>query len=236
MKPLRNILTALLITGSLLANAQTADEIVDKHVQAIGGADAWKKVSSIYQEGTMKVQGTDVSLNMTALNGKGMRQNISLMGMTGYMILTPTAGWNYMPFNGQQKPEAMTQDDVKENVDELDVQGDLVDYKAKGNTVEYLGKDDVDGTEAYKLRVTPKTGKAKTIYIDPSSYYIIRTVAKQKANGQEVEQTTNLADYQKLPEGIVVPMSLGLPFGQMKITKVVVNGPVDEAIFKPDTK
>jgi hypothetical protein len=236
MKVLRNLFTLLLVTGGLLVQAQTADEIVAKHIAAIGGADSWKKVNSMYQEGSMTVQGTDVAIAMTVLHKKGMRQNISLMGMTGYQIMTPTAGWNFMPFQGQQKPEAITADELKENVDELDTQGELIDYKTKGHTVEYLGKDDVEGTEAYKLRITQKSGKVKTFYIDPASNYIIRTVAKQKANGQEVEVTTDLSDYKKLPEGIVVPMSVKLPFGQMKVTKVEVNKPVDENLFKPDTK
>jgi hypothetical protein len=236
MKALRNLLTVLFVAGGLLAQAQTADEIVAKHIAAIGGADSWKKVNSMYQEGSMTVQGTDVAIAMTVLHKKGMRQNISLMGMTGYQIMTPTAGWNFMPFQGQQKPEAITADELKENVDELDTQGELIDYKTKGHTVEYLGKDDVEGTEAYKMRITQKSGKVKTFYIDPASNYIIRTVAKQKANGQEVEVTTDLSDYKKLPEGIVVPMSVKLPFGQMKVTKVEVNKPVDENLFKPDTK
>ena len=236
MKALRNLFTLLLVTGGLLAQAQTADEIVAKHITAIGGADSWKKINSVYQEGSMTVQGTDVAISMTVLHNKGMRQNISLMGMTGYQIMTPTAGWNFMPFQGQQKPEAITADELKENVDELDTQGELIDYKTKGHTVEYLGKDDVEGTEAYKMRITQKSGKVKTFYIDPASNYIIRTVAKQKANGQEVEVTTDLSDYKKLPEGIVMPMSVKLPFGQMKVTKVEVNKPVDENLFKPDTK
>jgi hypothetical protein len=236
MKALRNLLTTLFVAGGLLAQAQTADEIVAKHITAIGGADSWKKVNSMYQEGSVTVQGTDVAIAMTVLHNKGMRQNISLMGMTGYQIMTPTAGWNFMPFQGQQKPEAITADELKENADELDTQGELVDYKSKGHTVEYLGKDDVEGTEAYKLRITHKSGKVKTFYIDPASNYIIRTVSKQKANGQEVEMTTDLSDYKKLPEGIVVPMSVKLPFGQMKVTKVEVNKPVDENLFKPDVK
>lgn len=236
MKQLRNLFTLLLLTGGLLAQAQTADEIVAKHLTAIGGADAWKKVTSIRQQGNMNVQGADVAVDITVLNGKGMRQNISVMGMTGYQILTPTAGWNFMPFQGQQKPEAITQEELKENADEMDTQGELVDYKTKGHSVEYLGKDDVEGTEAYKLRITQKSGKVKTAYVDPATYYIIRMVSKQKANGQEMEVTTDLSDYQKLPEGIVVPMSITLPFGQMKITKVEVNKPVDENIFKPDAK
>jgi hypothetical protein len=99
--------------------------------------------------------------------------------------------------------------------------------------VELAGKDDVEGTECFKLIVTFKTGKTETMFIDPKSYLTIRQVAKQKANGQEIEIITNFSNYQKLPEGIFVAMSIGLPFGELNVTKVEVNIPVDEAIFKP---
>ena len=58
-------------------------------------------------------------------------------------------------------------------------------------------------------------------------------IAKQKANGQEIDITTNFSNYQKHPEGIFVAMSITLPFGELIVTKVEVNAPVDEAIFKP---
>lgn len=213
--------------------AQTADEIVAKHIEAIGGADAWKKVNSMVTTGTIKLQGAEIGVSQTVLNGKGSRQDISAMGMNGYQIVTPAAGWNFMPFQGQKAPEPITADDLKEAQDELDVQGSLVDYKTKGHTVEYLGTDDVEGVDALKLKETLKSGKVETIFLDPKTYYIIRVIAKQKANGKEVDVTTNLSNYQKLPEGIMVPWSIGLPFGEMVISKVEINKPVDENIFKP---
>lgn len=213
--------------------AQTADEIVNKHIEAIGGLDAWKKVNSIVTTGTIKIQGAEIGINQTVLNGKGSRQDILAMGMNGYQIVTPAEGWNFMPFRGQKVPEPITADDLKEAQDDLDVQGSLVDYKAKGHTLEYLGTDDIDGVDALKLKETLKSGKVVTIFIDPKTYYIIRTISKQKANGKEVDVTTNLSNYQKLPEGIMVPWSIGLPFGEMIISKVEVNKPVDENIFKP---
>jgi hypothetical protein len=213
--------------------AQTADEIVTKHIVAIGGADAWKKVNSMVTTGAIKMQGAEIGVSQTVLNGKGSRQDISAMGMNGYQIVTPVAGWNFMPFQGQKAPEPITADDLKEAQDELDVQGSLVDYKTKGHTVEYLGTDDVEGVDALKLKETLKSGKVVTIFLDPKTYYIIRVIAKQKANGKEVDVTTNLSNYQKLPEGIMVPWSIGLPFGEMVISKVEINKPVDENIFKP---
>lgn len=213
--------------------AQTADEIVNKHIEAIGGADAWKKVNSMVTTGTLTVQGAEIAISLTVLNGKGSRQDITAMGMNGYQIVTPTQGWKFMPFQGQKEVEPITADDLKEAQDELDVQGSLVDYKTKGHTVELLGTDDVDGVDAFKLKETLKSGKTQTIFIDPKTYYIIRVISKQKANGNEVDVTTNVSNYQKLPEGIMVPLSIGLPFGEMVISKVEINKPIDENIFKP---
>ena len=218
---------------SIFTFAQTAEEIVTKHIEAIGGAAAWKKINSIYYEGKMTVQGAEINVTLTVLNGKGSRQNISVMGMTGYQIVTPTAGWNFMPFQGQTTAEAMTADELKQSADDLDVQGKLVDYKSKGHTVELLGKDDVEGTECFKLKITTKAGNVETVFIDPKSYYIVRSVVKRTANGQESDVQSDLSNYQKLPEGIVVPFSITLPFGELVISKAEVNKQIDESTFKP---
>ncbi len=228
----RFVFSFLLLATAFITKAQTADEIIAKHIEAIGGADAWKKVNSVKMEGTMQVQGATVSMTQTVLHGKGNRQDISFMGMNGFMIIAPTSGWNFMPFEGQAAPEAQTAEAVAESQADLDAQGNLIDYAAKGHTVEYLGKDDVEGTECFKLKVNLKSGKPETLYFDTKSYLIIRSVSVQKANGQEVEVTTNFSNYEKLPEGIMVAKSIGLPFGEMNITKVTINATVDESIFK----
>ena len=227
-------LTLLLVSAFTFyaAQAQTADEIVTRHIEAVGGADAWRKVTSMRQEGIMQLQGAEVVVTRTVVHQQGSRQDISVAGMTGFSIITPKAGWNFMPFQGQTQPEPLTEEDIKEGQSELDAQDELVDYKEKGSTVEFIGKDDVEGTECFKLLVTFKSGKTESLFIDPKTYFIIRQVAKQKANGQEADVITNYSNYQKLPEGIFVAMSISLPFGELVVSKVEVNKPVDEAIFK----
>ena len=213
-------------------HAETVDEIINKHLDAIGGKDAWRKITCIRMEGTTTVQGSDIAMTFTRVQRKGARMDISVMGMSGYTILTPTDGWTYMPFQGQTKPEPMTADDVKAAQDELDLQGELVDYKDKGNTVELLGKEDVDGTECWKLKVTFKGGLIRTNFIDPATYYIIKHTDKMTVNGQEHEQSINFSNFKKLPEGIVVPMTIGSGMGDVVLKKVEINGKVDDSLFK----
>lgn len=228
----RILFSLLLLSAGFSAFSQTADEIINKHIEAIGGADAWRKINSVKVEGKMQGQGFEAEITQTVLHGKGSKQEITLMGMTGFSTVTTSAGWNFMPFQGQTAPEAMTAEDIAESQDQLDAQGVLVDYATKGHTVEFLGKDDVDGTECYKLKVNKKGGTPETMYIDTKNNYLIRSVSIRKANGQEVETTTNFSNYEKLPEGIVLAKSMTLPFGELNLTKITINGTVDEAIFK----
>ncbi|MEO6949740.1 MAG: hypothetical protein ABI123_08940 [Ginsengibacter sp.] len=226
-------LLAIMVIGFSYAQDLTADQIVNKYIDAIGGKAAWSKVNSIVMKGTLKVQGAEVNVTMTTLNKKGTKQDISVGGMHGYNIITVDSGWNYFPWQGQKVPEPITADDLKQGQDQLDIQGNLIDYAAKGHTIELLGKDDVDGVEAYKIKETLKSGKVETIYFDPQSFLIIRDVVKMKANGQEVEAKTDLSNYKKLPEGIVIPMSLKLDMGEMTLTEVIVNSNIDPSIFHP---
>jgi hypothetical protein len=238
MKQVKLFLVLLIsIISTSLLNAQTADEVITKHVEAIGGKENWKKINSMKMEGTLSVQGTEVAISSTVLHGKGARQDISVMGMTGYTIITPTEGWSFMPFQGQTAAEALTPEKLKESQDQIDAQNSLVDYKEKGHTVELLGKEDVDGTECLKLKLTHKSGKVETMFLDPKTFYIIKSKSKETANGQEFETETSFSNYKKLPEGIVYPMSITVPVGpgmnaEMTISKYEINGKVDEAIFK----
>jgi len=227
----RLFFSLVMLTAVFAANAQTAEEIISKHIEAIGGADAWRKVNSIKMEGALQVQGAELLVVQTVLHGKGSKQEFSVGGMTGFMIITPAAGRNYMPFQGQQNPEPMTEVGIGKSQTEMDAQGMLIDYAAKGHTVEYLGKDDVDGTECFKIKVTPKGEDPETMFFDTKNYLIIRQISKLNRNGQEMEQTTNFSNYEKLPEGILVAKSMTLPFGELNVSKITINGSVDESIF-----
>lgn len=229
------LLPLMLIFSAATAMAQTADEIIDKHIAAIGGKDNWLKVKSIQMEGTVNVMGRDVNVKITNVHNVGSRQDISLAGMNGYIIMTPVAGWSFLPFQGQTKPEPMPADAVKAGMDELDIQGNLLNYQSKGHTVQYLGTEDVEGTECHKLKVNRKNSGEQTIYIDPETFYIIRVSNKMNMNGQEIESKVDMSDYREV-NGIKVPFSLSQAFGTLVLSTIKVNEGADEKIFADPTK
>jgi hypothetical protein len=224
------LLSLSVLASGFMVSAQSADEIVDKHIAAIGGKENWNKVNSMVMEGSLNVMGREVGVKITQVHNKGSRQDISVAGMSGYEITTPTGGWVFMPFQGQAKPEPIPADAVKEALDDLDLHGNLVDYKAKGHSVELLGKEDVEGTECYKLKVNRKNSGEQTIFVDPDSYLIVRAITKRKAMGQEMEMTSNLSDYKEV-NGVKVPFSVSQQFGTVVFSSVKINEPVDEKLF-----
>jgi hypothetical protein len=224
-----NLLLTFSILFAFTAQGQTAEEIVANHIKAIGGMDAWKSITSIKIELVNDDNGTETQVERYVVQGKGFKRVASLGGMSGYTIYTPTEGYSFYPWGRQQKPEAITPEDLKENEDVMDIPGPLIDYKAKGHSIAYVGMDEYEGTDCYKIVLTEKSGKIITYYIDPSNYFIIHRVELYHANGQESEDETDFSNYRKLPEGIWMAMNIG---NDLKIKKVYINVPIDDAMFK----
>lgn len=226
----------LFVTSLLFGTvqAQTVDEVINKHIEAIGGKDNLKKVTSMKREAMMSVQGMDIPVTIYQVNNKASRQEFTAMNMTGYFITRQDSGWTYMPFMGQTAAEPMPAEALSVAKDALDM-FDLLDYAAKGTKVELLGKEDVDGTEAFKLKVTTKSGNEKTVFVDTKNYYAIREVNKVSVNGQTMEAVSTFSDYKKLPEGIVLPFSMQTAQSPspMTFSKIEINPTLPESLFRP---
>ena len=220
------------VAAFVSVKAQTADEIVSKYIDAKGGAEKLRSIKTIVQKGNLNANGQKIPVNMTIINGKAMRQDFTVNGMTGYQIVTTTEGWGYNPFMGQTKAEALTADDVKSSQDQLDATDDLFEYASKGITVDYLGTEDVEGTECHKLKLTMKSGKEKTMFISTEDNMLVKVSEKVTANGQEIESNTMFSNYKDV-DGIQFPFSVNGNFGLVEMDSITINPEVDESIFKP---
>lgn len=214
------------------AQAQTVDDVIDKYIAAMGGKDKMMSLTSVKMTGGFNVQGTDVSLITTRKHMVGLRLDISVMGTENYQIVTPTKGWVFMPVQGQSSPEEMTEDQYKGSVNQLDLQGPLLNYKEKGHTVTLVGKETVDGAECYKLNVVFKNGAKATYFIDTKTNRITKTSAKVMMNGEEVDAETTFSNFKQDPNGFWFPYTNVSSRGETNYDKIETNIPVDESIFK----
>jgi hypothetical protein len=219
--------------------AQTADELIEKNIQARGGREKLKSVQSIRYTGKM-VMGQGMELPFTQENTRpnNLRRDFTFQGMSGVMAYDGKTGWQVMPFLGKKDPEQMTADDLKEMQDEADIDGPLVDYKDKGNTVEALGKVDLEGSPAYKLKLTQKSGSVTTIYFDADTYLEIKEESKHNMRGQEVELEQTIGNYKKLDNGMSFPFTLEQrPKGStgaaqvLNFEKIEINPKIESARF-----
>jgi outer membrane lipoprotein-sorting protein len=229
----------LLVAGltSMAAWAQTADEIIDKHMQAMGGKEKLKAVQTQRLTGKMVMgQGMEAPFTMEMARPNKMRMEFTFQGMTGIQAFDGKGGWSVMPFMGKTEPEAMPEEEAKIMQEEADIDGLLMDYKEKGRQVEYAGKEELEGTPVHKLKVTQKNGDVVYVFIDAEQYLQLKQSGKRKIRGQEMESETLFSDF-KTVDGLVLPHAIeqkaaGMPAGMvMTISKVEINPGVEDSRF-----
>src|SRR5213595_4021841 len=216
----------------------TVDELVAKNVAAKGGADALRALQSVRLTGKMLVNEGQIQLTYVQTKERPgeLRTEATLQGMTQVEAYDGKEGWKISPFQGRKDPEKMSADDVKSLMEDAEIDGPLVDWKAKGSVVDYLGTEDVDGTPAYKVKVVRKNGDVSYVYLDPDHFLEIRILTQRTKHGAYEEVETDLGDYEKTA-GVFIPTSIesgrkGDPDKRkIIIDKVEANVPVDDAIF-----
>jgi outer membrane lipoprotein-sorting protein len=232
---------ALLCAVSLQAADLTVDDILAKNAEAKGGIDKLRALNAIKFTGKISLGGgMEAPVTLTKKRPELMRMDFTIQGMTGTQAYDGAAGWMLMPFMGKKEAEPMTGDMLKEVKDMADFDGPFIDYAKKGYKIELLGKADVEGTSAYKLKMV-RDGQETMVYIDAESFLDIKTEAKRKIQGQEVEAETVLGNYQEFG-GLLFPMSIemkpkGAPAGQnITLEKVELNPTIGDDIFKMPAK
>ena len=233
-----SVVILLAISCCLPAFSQTADELVAKNIEAKGGAEKIHALNTIRMTGRIELPGGFNGLvSQENKRPNLVRETFTLQGMTAVQAYDGTAGWQIQPFGGKKDPELMGEDDVRDLLIDADFDGPLVNYKAKGNTVEFLGHDIVDGDDALRLKVTLKNGDIVYYYLDPDTFLEIRTERQEFVRGSVRESVADLGSY-KAVGGVMFPFSVSGgpkndPTQVQSVTydKIEVNVPLPESEF-----
>ena len=248
MKAVTNpfLIAALILTCGRITAAQTADDVVEKYLAAIGGRAALAKLTSRSTTGTMALSLPNglVSGSIEILNQQPNKARIvtkldlSSLGagqVTREQRFDGSTGYVLDSLQGNREITGNQLENLKNNI----FPSPLLTYKERGATVELAGKEKVDGREAYVLIFKPKTGSVARQFIDAETYLPARIVVKvDTPEAGEVEQTSDLSDYREV-DGIKIPFTIKVSTGSqgftITVTKVEHNVKIDDALFsKPD--
>ena len=234
MKKIKLLLIALTAIMSMQSvTAQTVDEIIDLNLKAMGGKEKLASLNTVKMTGSLNTQGNEISLVITRKQMVGSRADISVMGSENYMIVTPTKGWSFMPVQGMTAPDEMPEQQLQSSQTQLDIQSPLLNYKEKGNTVEFLGKEKVDDDDCYKLKVVYKNGTTTIFFISGKDNRLIKSSGKRNMNGQDVDFDSRYTNYKQNADGYWFAYTISSTIqGETNFDKIDTNMPVDEKIFK----
>jgi hypothetical protein len=221
--------------------AQTADEIIAKYVTTVGGMEKIQAVTTLRRTGKFTGGGGfEANVVQESKRPNRVRQEFLFQGMTGVNAYDGKTGWKIEPWQGKKDAEALSEEEMKEIVEDADFDEPLVNYRQKGNKVELVGTEQIEGTDVFKLKVTLASGDVRFYYMDTDYYVPIKIEMKRMIRGAEQELETSLGDY-KAVAGWYLPYSVETgrkgSDDRQKITfeRIEANVPIDDARFaKPE--
>jgi len=220
---------------SIVATAQNADEVIAKHIEAMGGMSKLQAVKSELTIGIADLNGSKIHISVLRKRPNKVREELSLTGVTQIQAYDGQRGWQLGP--SKKDPELLIGDDLDDLKRSTDIDGPLVNYRAKGSKVELLGKESTEGADAYNLKVTSSDGKVTNCYVDVHSFLEIKRIDLMKHQGTEEIIESIFGDYKPV-DGIMYAYftkfrKRGRPEETMKIKidKIELNGPAADSLF-----
>jgi len=232
---------ALVVVASLLpapGAAQTVDDIAARHLTARGGAARIEAIQSLRMTGKARASGGREAIVVREIKRPGrIRTEFTVQGLTGVYACDGERGWQVSPFDSEMEPRPMPPEAARLALEQADIGGPLLGWKEKGHAVELVGRASEGGRDTWKLKVTPKGGTARHLYLDAQTYLLVRTESPRQLAGRTVEAETTFADYRELG-GLLLAHSIeigvkGRPRRiSVVVEKVEIDPVLDDARFR----
>jgi outer membrane lipoprotein-sorting protein len=218
--------------------AQTVDDIIAKNYESKGGLEKWKSIQTQKMTGVAAAQGFELGMVIYGKRPNLGRQDLTIEipgqgPVTMVNVFDGLKAWMINPMSGSDAPMEMSGAEADTVREQSDFDGSLVDYKAKGHTIELVGTETLGTKKVHHLKVTRKGQPVQHYYLDTETGYEVKVTTEAGA-GPAVE--SELSEYRTI-EGVQVPhlirvMQGGQVQAELRITKVEFNVPLDDALFK----
>jgi hypothetical protein len=231
MKKIVFVLTGILVAAFI--NAQSLDEIVKKYSEA-NKQDNISAMSTIKITGKMSMMGMDLPLEMWMKNPNKIKTVTNFNGQEMVSVFDGTKGYSINPMTGSADPVEMTPDQVKQTQNSNVFQNYMANYLKEGKLV-LDGEEKVNDKPAFKIKANLDGGNSTYMFIDKSSYLLVKTSTTVNSGGTTVTVDSYPSDY-KETNGLLLPMKTtssaqGMDF-TIIFTKVEINIPMEDSVFK----
>ncbi|HEY2350461.1 MAG TPA: hypothetical protein VGH64_15690 [Puia sp.] len=227
------VTTFLLLVAQVFA--QTADEVVNKYFDAIGGKEKLASMKTMYSEGEVIIMNNPAPFVTYTMDGKGYKIILDFNGQKIVNCYVVHSGWTVNPLAGIPDPVLMPADQINIGQMAFDLKGPLFDYAAKGDKLELTGQEKLKDADVYNLKLTSRDSTEMDFYIDASTFYLLKTVVKLKVGGNPFEMTTVNSDFQKTDFGLLMPFKQEVSYPGLTLTstsKIIdINKSMDESVF-----
>ncbi len=216
--------TTLALFAFLLAitvQAQDLDEIIKNHFEAIGQENLLAH-NNMKTTGKMIQGGMEIPVVMYASRPLKVRMEATLQGQSIITAYDGESGWMINPMMGTLDPQDMDPEAVKNMKEMADIDGELYNYEEKGHSLEYIGTEEIEGTETYHLKLTKKSGDISNYFLDTETYIILKLTSKNLIQGVEVESGTIMSNYQ-IVDGIAIPYSIATEMNGQVVMEIVIE-------------
>lgn len=238
MKKLLSVfLLSFLFASSQILQAQDLEQVLKKHFEAVG-QDRLLKVECMVSNATVMQMGMELPVVIKYKRPNKFRTEVNIQGQSIVQAFDGTDGWQIIPMVSPD-PTDLVGEQLKQAAEQADIDGQLWNYKEKGSTVELTGKEDMEGTEVYHIKLTTKDSDVQNYYIDAETYLLLKVKSTLNIQGQEIEAENIMGNYRNF-DGIVMPMSIESKAmgqsSQIVINTVDFNVTLEDSVFTRPVK
>ncbi|NLV19308.1 MAG: outer membrane lipoprotein-sorting protein [Bacteroidetes bacterium] len=226
------IMTLVALIAITTAYAQTIEEIVVKYTVA-NKLDKISSFKTIKITGKVSIMGMDLPVEMWMKNPNKIKTVTSMDGQENIQVFDGKKGYIVNSMMGSSEPVELSPDQVAQ-LQNSNVFQNTLDKYLKNGQLSLLGEENVNGKPAYKVKASLEGGLSATLFIDKSSFYLIKQIADINQGGVNMSVESYPSDYKNI-SGIVLPMKTSTSMSGMDVitsyTSVEVDIPIDDSVF-----
>ncbi len=233
MKKFTLLVSGLILSGSVLFG-QELDEILQQHFKTIG-QDKLVTVQTVTMKGKSVQMSMETPFTTIAKRPDKFRLEVDIQGQKMIQAFDGKKGWMVAPWTGSTDAQEIPAEQTRFMKWQAEIDGFLYNYREKGLTTELIGKEDLEGTEVFKIKQTNPEGDIFTYYLDAENFVILKSEILTKMMGTEIKQEGYTSNFREV-DGMLFPFSIenrtqGQVANQVVVDTIIFNQEINDSVF-----